>query len=305
MSDFEFEFDFEFYLNEYIDLITAGINDYQKSLNHWNERGISEGRYCSNKHKLFKLNKLKENKLKSIGKTFGFIITSCIKSEKQNNYWIESYKCIRKLYPSNIIMIILDNYNDYFYKIPQDIKLDNCFIIDSEYPGSGELLPYYYFNKYNLFETAIILHDSAFIQEKINTDVNTVKFIWHFKKSFHNIAHEINLLSNLTNIDLNKYNYEEWYGCFGCQSIININFLKILVDKYNLFNLLDVINNREFRCCLERIFGFLCCQEELNLLENPSLINDIQKITGNNYTFENYKNQNKYDHPIVKVFSGR
>ena len=42
-------------------------------------------------------------------KNFGFIIIRNVNNSEQNNYWIESYNCIRKFYPEEEI-IIVDNH---------------------------------------------------------------------------------------------------------------------------------------------------------------------------------------------------
>src|ERR1700734_1857442 len=100
--------------------------------------------------------------------TFGFVIPVHASSEFTNNYWLENCKCIKKLYPNVDIKIIDDNSSHFI--VPDDLNLDNIEIIKSEYPGRGELLPYYYFYKYKWFDVAVILHDSCFIQKEINTD---------------------------------------------------------------------------------------------------------------------------------------
>ena len=73
---------------------------------------------------------------------FGFIIIRNVISEKTNLYWQECYNCIRKYY-NNLIIIIDDNSNEEFIK--NNIILENCNIIKSEYNGVGEILGYYYY----------------------------------------------------------------------------------------------------------------------------------------------------------------
>ena len=50
-------------------------------------------------------------------------------------------------------------------------------------------------------------------------------------------------------------NTDVWYGCFGCQSFINHNFLLALENKYALTNMITNVLCRKDRCCLERIMG--------------------------------------------------
>ena len=114
---------------------------------------------------------------------FGFIITRHVNSENTNRYWNHSIKLLRIFYPTKKIVIIDDNSNTNFLKA--DYEYSNVEIIQSEFPGRGELLPYYYFIKNKFFENAIILHDSVFFHKRI-----------HFE-----------LLNNYRNISLKGFNF--------------------------------------------------------------------------------------------------
>ena len=92
--------------------------------------------------------------------SFGFIITRHVNSEKTNEYWNHSVKLIRSLYPFRKIVVIDDNSNQEFVKAEFDYK--NVEIIQSEYPGRGELLPFVYYARNKWFDKAIIIHDSVF-----------------------------------------------------------------------------------------------------------------------------------------------
>lgn len=235
---------------------------------------------------------------------FVFFITRYVNSELTNNYWIESYNCIRKIYPDIKIIIIDDNSNYDF--VSYNEKLINVEIIQSEYPRSGELLPYYYFFKKNNAKKAIIIHDSLFIKNKIDIDnIDKVKFLWHHYHIWNNIEEETKLIKQLNNFDdlLNLYNdTNKWVLCFGVMSVINYDFLLILENKYNFFNLLNFIKNRDDRMCLERIFGLLCHSEYEELINNPSIFG-INNNSGNYYSFNDYLND--YLNEPVKVYTGR
>jgi hypothetical protein len=99
----------------------------------------------------------------------GFIILRHVNNNLSNQYWIYNYNCIRKYYPNNEIIIIDDNSN---YQFIKEINLYKTTIIKSEYPGRGELLPYIYYLKYKLFDTAVIIHDSVFINKYIDFNVD-------------------------------------------------------------------------------------------------------------------------------------
>ena len=92
---------------------------------------------------------------------FGFIITRHVNSERTNKYWNLCIRCIRRYY-NNTIIVIDDNSNKSFIKA--DFEYKNVQFIQSEFPGAGELLPYYYFHLNKYFNNAVIIHDSVFIR---------------------------------------------------------------------------------------------------------------------------------------------
>jgi hypothetical protein len=252
----------------------------------------------------------------------GFIMIRNVISEKTNKYWQECYKCIRKYY-NNLIIIIDDNSNQEFIK--SEFKLENSYIVKSEYNGVGEILGYYYYYKYNFFKKAVIIHDSVFINKKINFDlVENIKFIWHFSHEWDTESDEIKLLNNILNYDknlenenenennkklLNFYYEKSWMGCFGIQSVISYNFLQLIFEKYKLYNLINIIKNRSNRMNLERIFGLICTIENRNLILNPSFYGKIHHYIHWGYTYDMYlndRNKNNLDkYDIIKVWSGR
>ena len=186
----------------------------------------------------------------------GFIILRHVNSKLTNTYWKECYYSIRKFYPENKILIVDDNSSDIF--LTEDINLYNTTIIKSEYQGRGELLPYFYYLNNKLFDTAVIIHDSIFINNYLNLKVKNFRFLWKFNNNIcPQKEDEINLIKTLNNnSDLLKfYNKREWYGCFGGMVIINHNYLKYIDSIYNIGNLLDSIKTRYNRCSFERVIG--------------------------------------------------
>jgi hypothetical protein len=256
--------------------------------------------------------------------SYGFIITRHVNSELTNRYWNECVRCIRKLYPFRKIVIIDDN-SDYNF-IKSDFPYTNVEVIQSEFPKRGELLPYYYFYKCHFFDNAIILHDSAFIEKRINFERFSLPVLplWHFAENrTENVDNTIRLASVLSN---NKYllsalrsgnnnsvmalNSTKWHGCFGCQAFINWNFLSSIREKYHLFNLLSVVECRTDRCGLERILGTIFCLEFPRLVAVKSLLGSIQNpIMRWGYTYQQHRqHMRKYRRslvPIVKVWTGR
>lgn len=264
---------------------------------------------------------------------YGFVITRHVNSEKTNKYWNECYSCIRKFYPTNTVIIIDDNSKyEYVTPLPDTPPLTNVFFIQSEFPGRGELLPYYYLNKYKLFKTAIIIHDSVFIQQpilikttpttpKTPTTPTTPTLIWNFQHHWEthpDITGDIkSLIAKLnpqyTQRLLELYEKkEQWTGCFGVMSIINTEYISSVLDKtYNFFNLMDEVSTRTHRCCLERVFGLVCSDS----IQGPivPLMGDIHQYLLNydqwGYDFDQYqidKNGDKFKNlPFIKTYSSR
>jgi len=253
---------------------------------------------------------------------YGFIMTRHVNSEKTNNYWNNSILCIRRFYPDVKIIIIDDNSNYEFVKAQYEYK--NIQIIQSEYKGRGELLPYYYFYKNKFFENAFIIHDSIFIHRKINFDkIKNVDVLplWHFNPDKENVTNSMHLVSNFRNnfllykqLTLSEITVlgskQEWYGCFGVQSYINHNFLVRISNKYNIFTLLNKVKSRPDRCCLERIFGLIFNLESGVTKKYKSFFGNIHDYNSAfDYTYDKYKHDltinKKLPKSIIKVWSGR
>lgn len=252
--------------------------------------------------------------------SFGFIILRHIRNESQNDLWIESYTCIRKHYPETLIMVIDDNSN-YEYIDNKGIVFKNTFFVQSEYPARGELLPYYYLYKYPIFDKAVFIHDSSFVQSHLNYSSipDKVKFLWHFPhKYLHDETITRAMLSELNEgtelIDFHDNHQDKWLSCFGTMTFIHRDHIVHLQDKYNIFKLINIINCREHRCSLERVFGLLCCHDNNRLVNNPSLFGDIHyqfsiyRIWAYHSCFNDYledKENNKFEQfSIVKILGG-
>jgi len=239
--------------------------------------------------------------------SLGFIIIRHINDEKTNLYWQECYNSIRKFY-DNKILIIDDNSNKLFIKF--NFELNNCEIIESEYPGRGEMLAYFYFLKLYPFKKAVILHDSCFLQTNLNFEEEyNVKFLWSFEHFWNDDKRIIELLLLLKHNTflINKYiNNNTWRGCFGVMSVINYSFLKQIEEKYNFLNILiNHIKTRQDRMCIERIFALLCSIEDLSLNIYPHILGNIHRYIPWGVTYENYISKKYKGYPIMKIWTGR
>ena len=261
--------------------------------------------------------------------SFGFVMTRHVNSETSNQYWQEAYRCIREVYPSVLVMVIDDNSIQEYVKIlPETPPLLNLWLIQSEFPGRGELLAYYYFWKHRPFERAVVIHDSIFLQPSFKDffsekcrEINTVRFLWHFPHFFDEPDKESIYLRALedTGCPINKINdllyfhqglQKEWLGCFGVMSVIHSSFLTHLEEKYHLFHWFSMVFSRNERYVIERVFAVLCCIEDRGAI--GSLMGDIYETPRTfQFIWEEYRNgdwkQNTAMNilPLLKVWSGR
>lgn len=244
-----------------------------------------------------------------------FFIVRCITNISNAPYWRISYDRIRHYYPESKIFIVDDHSKINTYGRDQKSiweELPNCEYIRSEYPKRGEILGYYYFHQRKPSQKAIILHDSVFINSKLEFEQKKEKctFLWTFhpntcldtksKQMIINTLRKFNDKSLLV-----TFNRKSWRGCFGIMSIIDYDFLDFLDKKYKLFSvLLQVIQNRFHRQCLERIFGCLCYHHYKGM--NP-LLGDIKRYCKWDTKFHQtmIPIQNNYQLPMIKVWTGR
>jgi len=231
-------------------------------------------------------------------------------------------KLIRTFYPNRKIIIIDDNSNYDYVKSEHAYK--NLTIIQSEFPGRGELLPYYYLLKHKWFSNAVIIHDSVFIHKRINFEriINSntkVMPMWYFNPDKENIINTTRIVRSLKNnyrIESKLRNdnnvlgmpTDKWFGCYGVQSFINLSFLEGLEQKYKITNLTKTVKCRSDRCCMERIFGIIFCNECPDLVYKKSLLGDIMRYQTWGYSYDNYLGnlkQNILPKLVVKVWTGR
>ena len=234
---------------------------------------------------------------------YGFIILRHVNNVLTNNYWIGCYMSIRKFYPDHPIIIIDDNSAYHFIN---NIPLHNTTIIQSEYKGRGELLPYVYFLKNEWFPKAVILHDSVFIQEHIDFREMNNCSLWDFHPNESSLVEEeTNLLSKCRNL-LAEYNKREWHGCFGGMSIVSHDFVSQIETNYGIFTeLIPHIKIRRDRQCLERIIGLAFYMTNK---QNISVYGDIANYCKWGYPYESYvidKKSNQIKLPIIKCWTGR
>ena len=248
-------------------------------------------------------------------KSYVFVILRHIRTPRDNDLWITSYNSIRKFYTNKIIIIddnsVINTVNG---------KLFNADVIQSEFPGAGEILPYYYFLQHHWADTMIFLHDSMFLHRTFtDSELNhEVVFHWYFTTNGFDDPRKITNYLSLVNhdkelIEFYKNPVSIWKGCSGGASIISYDTLSVLENKYKLFSRLTItIKTRKDRETFERIFGIILYFEGLVSDTSCSNFGDILKYPGafesENNTLETASRiiqQRGYHTAIVKVWRGR
>ncbi len=229
----------------------------------------------------------------------GFIILRHVNSELTNKYWFECYKSIRKFYPENNILIIDDDSN---YEFVTNENLYKTIIIRSEYKKRGELLPYYYYLKFKIADTAVILHDSTFINKHIDFSVYKYRSLWNFKHNWDQIEDETRMIKIFNNQELLDFYQDknEWNGFFGAMVSIKHDYLVYINNKYDISKLLDLVLNRINRCSFERVIAAILEKE----CKNNTFFGDLHNYM--NYGEITVDNKDNYKYlPITKIWTGR
>ena len=238
-------------------------------------------------------------------KPFGFVIVRHVNSKATDYYWKEAYTCIRKWY-DDPILIVDDSSNPAF--LNDNMALKNCQIVyDTEWKGCGELLGYYYFHRLKPFCTAVILHDSVFIQKRISFDQEVnMKFLWTFtprydgelERYYHELCQGMPVYDELMRV----YQRRAYKGCFGLMSVIRWDFLdQLAID--GLFTALDKIKGRrDARSALERILGFMAFRHDPTI---QTMYGEIHSYMRWGTTFMEYLSGSVGPMDVVKVWTGR
>jgi hypothetical protein len=247
-------------------------------------------------------------------KTYIFVILRHLRSVQDNDLWITSYNTVRKFY-TNKIVIIDDNSS----VNTVDGKLINTEVIKSEFPGAGEVLPYYYFLKYKWADRMIFLHDSMFLGRpfKDNELEGRIKFHWYFTKTYVFDMRKLNSLIYMlkNNTELQAYATDTetiWNGCFGGTAVCDLELVQYLDEEYSIFkNIVMMVKTRKDREAFERLFGIVLYYDGI-ITDNCANFGDIHKYPGafdsSSVKYENaihLLKQKNYDTAIIKVWRGR
>jgi hypothetical protein len=235
--------------------------------------------FCLNKGDTLKLDyELFENNLKII-----------IVRTDRDLYWDNWYKNILSLYPNNKIYVI------YNFKLRENEELpEKIKIIDNEYYNKGIYLGYYYIIKNKIKGNILVLDDKIILnslidESNINRSLFTFEHKWKIDQKF--ITELLNVLDNNQELIL-ELDKKNWLGSFKSLSYVNSKFLEKLNKKFNILNLIKVINNNQYEMAFERILGILLHSYEGN---NEPIFGDIHQ--------ELIKNINPWDYSYDKYLT--
>jgi len=240
-----------------------------------------------------------------------FIILKYAINNTTNKYWKNSYTSIRKIYP-DVKILIIDDHSPFINK--DKFETINCDIVISEIPAKAEVLPYYYLHRKKIAKKVIIIHDSVFINKKIDvTNTDTYRPLWKFKHKWDLDVDTSNFIKKLNYGDeLLDFYYKKtkWDGIFGAMSIMTWDFIDKIDKKFNFLKvLLSCVENREHRMCFERILGCVCTymgsRKEPVYGDIHNYLKSINKKWGINYKNFNQNRQKFKKFPIVKVWTLR
>ena len=207
-----------------------------------------------------------------------FVILAHVRNEEENKVWKASYQSIKNFYPSASVVVI----DDHSPGITSFSDYDDITVIQSEFAGAGELLPYYYFLQHQWATKMVFLHDSMRLKRPFTPAelAPFLKFHWHFSSHQWDEQPVIESLIKHCNHaeELLHYNKQHhlWAGCFGVSAIIDLQLLQQVEEKYQFVSsLVGVIHCRNQRCALELLFAMIMFKENLINLENCSNFGEI------------------------------
>jgi len=251
----------------------------------------------------------------------GFIVTRCVMKPEQQILYQDCYKAIRKFHPDLKIVFIDDNYDK---NILEDFPMTNVEIIQSEFPGAGEYLPYYYLLKRKLFKKAIMLQDSMILTTAIPFDkVDDFMFLyelgsererkWDLEENPNPVEDLLNKTKKSGELKAlyHDFNNPSWVGAWGSCMVITYDFLTKIEDTVGILIWSTILTNRRLRTALERAIGLICIyvkgkSSPYSLFGDIDNMQVIKEPGWGKYTLEMYlQDKTRIKDNIIKVWNGR
>lgn len=231
----------------------------------------------------------------------GFIILRHVSSQQTDQYWKLCYDSIRAIYKDEPVLIIDDSVNRSHISWHE---MYNTTVVDSEYTGRGELLPYIYYLQHKISERAIILHDSVFVTRRVPFQSSVAyQHLWNFDPELSfDPQREATMLASCNARLLPLYrDKSRWKGCFGGMTVLTHSLLCSAHKKYDIMSLVGHVRCRSDRMCFERVVA--CILRSLVPASPISVYGDIHAYCPWGITFDRARS---YAHlPAVKVWTSR
>jgi hypothetical protein len=249
--------------------------------------------------------------------SFTFVVLRHVRRWVHAPLWRRCVESIGRFHPGVPIVVIDDNSEPRMVQPRRDAPDPpgiTC-VIQSEYPGAGEILPYHYFLQGRFASRSMIfLHDSMYLKRPLSRQELTSRrmvFLWHFEPNRNRGDVVLEFCRRIGGREgaslLSLYSANRWKGCFGSATIVDIDTLRQWESRYRFVStLLPVINSRHHREALERIIGVIYAATQ-PLSQSPSLFGSISLHPHfMNYYREATEDELRgYDSAVVKTWRWR
>lgn len=247
-----------------------------------------------------------------------FVVLRHVRRRLHANLWKRCLDSIARFHPDIPIILIDDNSDPRLVDQQPPIPQVSC-VIQSEFPGAGEILPYHYFLQAKHFKarTMIFLHDSMYLKRAFTRRelARGLGFLWHFNPNTSHadvVGEFCRLIGGREGVSLlAAFNSNRWKGCFGSATIIDHTMLALMESRFRFIaKLRPVIKTRHHREALERILALIT----MTMPESKLATSSTLSIFGAIHLHPHFFNYNReateeelrgYDTAVVKTWKWR
>jgi len=247
-----------------------------------------------------------------------FVILRHVRRRMHAHLWKRCAESVVRFHPRVPIAIIDDG-------SAQELVADTLTavpgvtcVIQSEFPGAGELLPYHYFLQGRVrARTMIFLHDSMYLKRPFTRAelARGLGFLWHFNPNPDRTEIILEFCRMIGRREgaalLAAFTSNRWKGCFGSATIIDHTMLGLMEARYRFISkLLPVIRTRPQREALERILALITMTMPESRLATSTTLSLFGPIHLHPHFF-NYNREateeelRNYDTAVVKTWKWR
>lgn len=247
-----------------------------------------------------------------------FVVLRHVKKRLHASLWRRCVDSISRFHPDVPIVIIDDDSDPLLVQQTHTARSVVC-VIQSEFPGAGELLPYHYFLQARHFQsrTMIFLHDSMYLKRAFTPAelARGLGFLWHFNPNPSGAEIVLEFCRMIGRREgaalVSAFTSNRWKGCFGSATIIDHSMLMLMESRFRFISrLLPVIRTRLQREALERIIGLIT----MTMPESRLATSTTLSLFGPVHLHPHFFNYNReateeelrgYDTAVVKTWKWR